>query len=49
MKQLEEYQLSISAAVEQQTANTNHATTILNDLAGSVREIESNIIRVASP
>lgn len=47
VEKLEEYQISIAAAVEQQTANTHNASAILHSLAGAVDDIHANIGRVA--
>lgn len=48
VEKLEEYQISIAAAVEQQTTNTHNASGILQDLATAVDDIHTNINRVAA-
>ncbi|VFQ43330.1 [Fe-Fe] hydrogenase large subunit C-terminal domain-containing protein [Desulfoluna butyratoxydans] len=44
---LEEYQVSIAAAVEQQSTNTHNASGLLQDLSGAVADIHANLSRVA--
>lgn len=48
VEKLEEYQISIAAAVEQQTTNTHNASGILQDLTCAVDDIHTNIRRVAA-
>jgi len=48
VEKLEEYQISIAAAVEQQTTNTHNASGILQDLTTAVDDIHTNISRVAA-
>ncbi|SCY78139.1 [Fe-Fe] hydrogenase large subunit C-terminal domain-containing protein [Desulfoluna spongiiphila] len=44
---LEEFQVSIAAAVEQQSTNTHNASGLLQDLSCAVADIHANLSRVA--